>query len=332
MVKKIVVIILVLAILFTLVSVGYKNEPTLIVYLGDSIAEGIAGMSPISERERYAYYGILGIRNGYKFRNRAVSGHKSIGLLNLIQKEDSNAYITQTLLKKADIIHISILGNDLLLNDLGQIIISAANEDYTIINDIIDDAAANFEQIVDILNEYNPDAVLMFQNVYNPIFEDSWLINNSARNSLENMGISESQYRELASIILSKLNGIITDYMDEHPGKIHLLDAYNEFQNIYEENERRGERLISVDNVHPSSEGHGVLADLTQRKLEQLDLADRKYAIENYKEMKKEQLNRMYADSLNVDAVSSQIDKAKSCSEITKIYFNAIKNKTPVYS
>ena len=45
-----------------------------IVFLGDSIAEGIAGMRPVSERERDAYYGVLGIRNGYDFKNRAISG------------------------------------------------------------------------------------------------------------------------------------------------------------------------------------------------------------------------------------------------------------------
>ena len=39
----------------------------------------------------------------------------------------------------------------------------------------------------------------------------------------------------------------------------------------------------------------------------------------------------MFNDSVDVKAISRQIDDARSCGEITEIYFNAIEGKTPDY-
>ena len=54
---------------------------TLMVWIGDSIAEGIVGPSPLSERENYAYYAMLGKGNDFTYVNKSVSGWKSGQLL-----------------------------------------------------------------------------------------------------------------------------------------------------------------------------------------------------------------------------------------------------------
>lgn len=48
-----------------------------IVYLGDSIAEALIGPSPLSERDNYGYYAIVGKTNGFNYYNHSVSGHKT---------------------------------------------------------------------------------------------------------------------------------------------------------------------------------------------------------------------------------------------------------------
>ncbi|HHU42790.1 MAG: SGNH/GDSL hydrolase family protein [Bacillota bacterium] len=333
--KKLIVVLIVFVLLsiaiFSFAAVGYHQRPTTILFLGDSIAEGIAGMSPISERERYAYYAVVGTRNNYKFINQAVSGSRSRDLLKRIKREDTDVKISRTRIQQADIIHVSILGNDLLLNDLGEIIIKAAQEDFTIIDNIVANSSQIFAEIVWCLKALNPNATLFFQNVYNPIFEDSWLITQSARNQLDALGIEPSQYRELAGILLIKLNGIMSDYLKENPDAFYLMDAFSEFDRLYQEDPEWGRDLISVDCVHPSFAGHAVLADMTQAKLEEIGLAKPQKALKNYKEMKKEQLNRLYKDELDVNTASVLIDKAKSCPEVTKTYFQAIKGKLPSY-
>ncbi|MFW5780555.1 MAG: SGNH/GDSL hydrolase family protein [Bacillota bacterium] len=326
------IILVVLSItIFSFAAFGYYEKPVTIVYLGDSIAEGLAGMSPISERERYSYYGILGIRNEYRFINYAVSGSRSRQLLSFIKRDDNGVIMSRTEIKDADIIHVSILGNDLLLNDLGKLILATAQNDSTKVDSIVEESSVYFADIVWLLRAYNPDATLFFQNVYNPVFENTWLINEHYRSELDNLGVQPSEYRDIAGILLNKINGIMSDYLEENPGEFHLMDSYTEFGRIYEQDPDRGKALISVDCVHPSFEGHAVLADLTQAKLNKLGLADKQNAVKNYKDMKKEQIERLYSQAVDVTAVKNLIDSGEDCPEVTRIYFEAIKDKLPIY-
>ena len=63
-------------------------DKTDIVYLGDSIAEGILGASPLGLRHEYAYANVLGRRNDYQYYNHSVSGHLTKDLLAILQNED----------------------------------------------------------------------------------------------------------------------------------------------------------------------------------------------------------------------------------------------------
>lgn len=330
--NKLVVLILLSALVLTFALTGCAAKEKLhIVFLGDSIAEGIAGIRPVSERERDAYYGIIGERNGYDFKNRAVSGSRSRDLLARLKREDEGVRMTQSLLRSADIIHVSILGNDLLLSDIGKLITSAATGDTSLIDSIVATAQSNIDQIVAILKEYNPDALLIFQTVYNPVFESSTLITPSSRIALEQLGILPAQYRELAGDIVKQVNATVHNYLEANPDTFYIADGYAEFDRIYNENPERGKALIFVDDAHPSAEGHGVMADMNQAILERADYANHKTAVKNYKQMRIKQLERMYSDTVNVKGVSKQIKKAKSCEQITEIYFAAIKDKMPKY-
>ncbi len=324
-------LVFVLAVSLCLAISACNSNKKLIVYLGDSIAEGILGASPVSERERYAYASVIGIRNNYIYRNRSVSGHQTKQLLALIKQDDSDVRMTQTHLRNADIIHVSILGNDLLQNNLGDLILDAAKGDTSTVDDILDKARENFSEIVSVLKGYNPDAALMFQTVYNPMVPEATLISQDTRDKLSELGIEPGSYREMAGEILAKLNGIIHDYLAENPGAYHIIDACAEFQRIYDIDQERGKALIFGDYVHPSNEGHAVMADLIQAKLEELGLAKAAPALRRYKKLRNQQIKELYSNSVNVRAVKKQIRKAKTDSEVTEIYFRAIKGKSPEY-
>lgn len=332
--KKIFITFIILTIIFLtcLVSGCEKQQQKLIVFLGDSIAEAVAGISPVGERENYGYYGIIGKCNDYQFRNRAVSGDSSRKLLNLIKEEDNDARITQTLLKQADIIHISILGNDILGSKMENFIISAARNDFTFLNSTLETSTATFADIVSVLRSYNEDAVIMFQTVYNPVFEHSSLVSTKARDELAQLGYDENDYRALSGIIIDKLNDIISNYLIDNPNEFIIIDANSAFEEIYQEDAERGKRLIFSDDVHPTDEGHAIMAELIQKELLNLDLANKKSAIKEYKSIKIDQLERLYNDSIDIKTISKQINKANEFGDITKIYFNAINNKMPIYS
>lgn len=143
MVKKSTGILLALLLAVTMMfglAACNKNEEDnryTIVYLGDSIAEALIGPSPLSERDNYGYYAIVGKTNGYKYYNHSVSGHKTStgivsndGLLEMVSKDTEDAVLMKTHIQQADMIHISVLGNNMLQYDLGLLMLEVADPEF----------------------------------------------------------------------------------------------------------------------------------------------------------------------------------------------------------
>ena len=313
-------------------------EKTEIVYLGDSIAEGILGASPLGLRHEYAYANVLGRRNDLTYYNHSVSGHLTKDLRAILENEDLDYDMARGLLlhvSEADIIHVSILGNDLLQSmNMNAVVLEAAQDKYDIINGIAATASENIAVIVDRLKELNPDALIIFQNVYNPLSEKSTLVNEPTRATLSaEYGIEEGDLRELGSGILDRLNGVLDNYLKDHPDAFVIADARSEFDRIFEEDYERGKGLIYPDYIHPSNEGHAVLADLTQGILEERGLVDGKKAIAEYKTMRKNVLTNYFAESgADIAAATAAIDAAADCAAVTKAFFAATKGFTPAYN
>ena len=313
-------------------------EKTEIVYLGDSIAEGILGASPLGLRHEYAYANVLGRRNDLTYYNHSVSGHLTKDLRAILENEDLDYDMARGLLlhvSEADIIHVSILGNDLLQSmNMNAVVLEAAQDKYDIINGIAATASANIAVIVDRLKELNPDALIIFQNVYNPLSEKSTLVDEPTRATLSaEYGIEEGDLRDLGSGILDRLNGVLDNYLKDHPDAFVIADARSEFDRIFEEDYERGKGLIYPDYIHPSNEGHAVLADLTQGILEERGLVDGKKAIAEYKTMRKNVLTNYFAESgADIAAATAAIDAAADCAAVTKAFFAATKGFTPAYN
>ena len=313
-------------------------EKTEIVYLGDSIAEGILGASPLGLRHEYAYANVLGRRNDLTYYNHSVSGHLTKDLRAILENEDLDYDMARGLLlhvSEADIIHVSILGNDLLQSmNMNAVVLEAAQDKYDIINGIAATASGNIAVIVDRLKELNPDALIIFQNVYNPLSEKSTLVDEPTRATLSaEYGIEEGDLRELGSGILDRLNGVLDNYLKDHPDAFVIADARSEFDRIFEEDYERGKGLIYPDYIHPSNEGHAVLADLTQGILEERGLVDGKKAIAEYKTMRKNVLTNYFAESgADIAAATAAIDAAADCAAVTKAFFAATKGFTPAYN
>lgn len=313
-------------------------EKTEIVYLGDSIAEGILGASPLGLRHEYAYANVIGRRNDLTYYNHSVSGHLTKDLRAILENEDLDYDMARGLLlhvSEADIIHVSILGNDLLQSmNMNAVVLEAAQDKYDIINGIAATASENIAVIVDRLKELNPDALIIFQNVYNPLSEKSTLVDAPTRATLSaEYRIEEGDLRELGSGILDRLNGVLDNYLKDHPGAFVIADARSEFDRIFEEDYERGKGLIYPDYIHPSNEGHAVLADLTQGILEERGLVDGKKAIAEYKTMRKNVLTNYFAESgADIAAATAAIDAAADCAAVTKAFFAATKGFTPAYN
>lgn len=316
---------------------GETAEKTEIVYLGDSIAEGILGASPLGLRHEYAYANVLGRRNDFEYYNHSVSGHLTKDLLALLNNDLGYDGARGLILhvQEADIIHVSILGNDLLQDmSMNDVVLEAAQGLYTIIDGIAETAYENITGIVARIRELNPDATLIFQNVYNPLSEKSTLVDAETRATLkEEYDTDPEDFRQLGAGILDRLNGVLDRYLAEHPGAFIIADAQAEFDRIFAEDYERGKDLIYPDYIHPSNEGHAVLADLTQGILEEQGLANASAALAEYKTMRKNVLDN-YFDGIvtDIDGVKAAIDTAADCSAVTEAFFDATRGLTPDYS
>ena len=165
--KIIAVICLIVTVIMTLTIAACEEKGTerdnssiKITVLGDSIAEGILGPTPIIERDNYAYISVVGQINGFTYRNRAVSGHKTGQMLEYISSEkDETAYAAITTITESDVIVVSILGNDLLQVGFSKYIMAAMETpaDFTEVDELLSVSYGNIEKIVARLKELNPE-------------------------------------------------------------------------------------------------------------------------------------------------------------------------------
>ena len=366
--KKVIAALLVIALLVCCVAAlaaCNKNEgerKTEIVYLGDSIAEGILGASPLGLRHEYAYANVIGRRNDYTYYNHSVSGHLTKDLRAILENEDLDYDRARGLLlhvSEADVIHISILGNDVLQDRMDgafetepvtmhNIILEAAEDEYTSIDRVLNGdtvggvttagSVENIKAIVDALRRLNPDALIIFQSVYNPIMDvDTPLIKQGTRDALEAAGfeITLDSLHRLGDLLIERLNSALDTVlaMDGYEDAFVIADGHAAFNAVYAADPSRAKDLIYPDGIHPSNEGHAVLADLTQGILEERGLADKNSALQAYKTMRKDLLTDYFAGtSVDTAAASAAIDGAADCAAVTEAFFDATRGVTPDYS
>ena len=366
--KKVIAALLVIALLACCVAAlaaCNKNEgerKTEIVYLGDSIAEGILGASPLGLRHEYAYANVIGRRNDLTYYNHSVSGHLTKDLRAILENEDLDYDRARGLLlhvSEADIIHISILGNDVLQDRMDgafetepvtmhNIILEAAEDEYTSIDRVLNGdtvggvttagSVENIKAIVDALRRLNPDALIIFQSVYNPIMDvDTPLIKQATRDALEAAGfeITLDSLHRLGDLLIERLNSALDAVlaMDGYADAFVIADGHAAFNAVYAADPSRAKDLIYPDGIHPSNEGHAVLADLTQGILEERGLADKDSALQAYKTMRKDLLTDYFAGtSVDTAAASAAIDGAADCAAVTEAFFDATRGVTPDYS
>lgn len=210
-------------------------ENTFYLVLGDSIAYG----SGLTNPKEACYGKIVADTNGYDYVNHSVPGHTTADLINRLKDEEVTADI-----EKADIINISIGGNDFLKSDVKQLMTDClVNNDYTKLNKIAENFYNNLCDIIDIINSHNEDAVILVQTLYNP---------------------QEDFLRTAYQMGADRINDKIAKYNSENPGEIVIVDV--------------GKALgadmanYAADKVHPSAKGNEKIARTVLNKLYDLKL------------------------------------------------------------
>ena len=235
--KKFTAVILSIVMIFAVLVTGAyaENEKPFYLVLGDSIAYG----SGVSNSTQACYGRIVADTNGYDYANHAIPGHTTTNLINRL-KED----VVIADLEKADIISISIGGNDFLMSNLIDLMFdSIVLGDHSDFDKIADGFYANLCEIIDIINSLNPDAVILMQTLYNP-----------------QSGYLRAPYQQGAD----RINAAIERYNAENPDEIVIVDVGSAL----------GDDMANYadDEIHPSAKGNEIIADVILEKLYELGL------------------------------------------------------------
>ena len=234
--KKLLSVLLVLTLVCALTATAIHaayGAGTNFVVLGDSISAGEGATDPAN-----AYARLIAGEKGFDLANFAVGGHTSTDLLNILAE---NADAVQAI-KDADIINLSIGGNDLLTANVITLVLRLLFlGDVTAADEYIASFAENFAVIVPKIRALNPDALFIVQTLYN---------------SMEGVPLVADAY-ETAIV---KLNAVYTDYLAEYPGAYVLADVYAAFKG------REG--LVFRDRIHPSDAGHEKIAEVLTAKID----------------------------------------------------------------
>ncbi len=221
--RKVVSLLLCAVLLFTGVLPAFAASPARYVVLGDSIAYGSGLSNP-----REAVYGkIVADTNGYNYENFAVPGHTTAALLRRMENEEVKAAI-----RRADIISISIGGNNFLLSDLNGLLYDGiVKEDYTRIGEIAEGFYTDLGKIIGNIRKVNSRAAILLQTLYNP---------------------QTGYIGKVYQVGADRLNEKVNAYAKAHPGQILIVDVGGALTDSAKD--------FAEDRIHPSAAGNEKIA------------------------------------------------------------------------
>lgn len=221
------------------VSVSAKEErPLNYLVIGDSIAKGFGLKNP----SEASYGRIVANTNGYNYANHGFAGCTSEDLLDLVK----NNWVYRSDIKWADIISISVGGNDFLLDNAVLLVLEGL-----ILNNgphyrkIAENYYNNLSKILDELHELNPDAVILVQTLYN-----AW-----------RSPITSRVFAQAAALVNE---AIYTLY--EEKGGFYIVDIAPVFDGSKD--------LITSDTIHPTFKANVLIARKVLEKLAELGISE----------------------------------------------------------
>ncbi len=233
--KKLSAIFMVIVIIACSASVMASAKKLNYLLLGDSIAFG----QGILNSGEACYGRIVANSNGYGYDNDAISGMSSAAFLTQLSSGNIDADI-----KKADIISISIGGNDYLTRNWVLMGLKGMFfNNYADFDEVMNGFANNFSSIIGKIRSLNPKATILMQTVYNP---------------------HNDNLAEMFQQGVDRLNKVIRDYLKAHSGAYIIADVGSVISGHSE--------YIAIDTIHPNGAGNIAIATYLLKLLKGLGL------------------------------------------------------------
>lgn len=229
--KRMTAVLLCAALLLsTLAVAAFAADRPFYLVLGDSIAYG----SGLSNAKDAVYGKIVADTNGYDYVNYAVPGHTTDNMLHRMEAEE-----VQSAIARADIISISIGGNNFLLGNINSLLYDGiVKADYTRLDEIAAEFLEDLDVIVTTIRALNPDTAIVLQTLYN-----------------HQTGYVGDVYQQGAD----RLNKMLRTYDAAHPGMILIADVAAALTDSGSD--------FAEDRIHPSAKGNEKIAQVVLQTL-----------------------------------------------------------------
>lgn len=218
--------------------------------LGDSIASGYGLKNTLD-----CYASLISEDKSYYLSNDAVPGHTTENLLWVI----CNREIAKNDIKKADLISISICGNDVIhfiqkadSTTLLDIMFNGVNA--VAVKEAVEKISFNLEGICKEIRDLNADAPIIFQTQYNPLYAN------------EQYSAYAPFAEQLVPVVSEVFDNLCKDFKN-----VYIADVYSAFDNYYKDTGRYD--IIQSDGIHPSEKGHALIAEVVLEKIAELEKA-----------------------------------------------------------
>ena len=200
--------------------------------LGDSIGLG----SGISNPDQACFGRIVANTNGYEYANDAVNGHRTVDLLGRLQEAGVISHV-----QWADIISVSIGGNNFLRGNMTSMIAQIQAGNYAIVDEIVAGVATDLDAIVARIRSLNPNAAILLQTLYNPA--------------------PSASLTPVYQQAIDRLNAVIKACAANADALVDVETAF-----------AANNELISWDNIHPNAAGNVVIAREVLKTLKAMGL------------------------------------------------------------
>ena len=228
-------------------SVFGDGEGLNFLVLGDSISEGFG----VENSDEAGYARIVADTEGYDYLNYSRVATDTSDLISRLESKEEiiNA------VKEADIINLSIGSNNYLAND--DVVMITVGALFGTNDKQLDEIAQwifeDYLKIIDKLRALNPDAVLIFDNVY-----CSW------------EGLGRIPFNKA----VVRVNAALDKAKEARPGEFEIFDLASVING-------HGE-LVADDSTHPNAKGNVEIARAMLLFLKELGLGEKTEPVVNH--------------------------------------------------
>ena len=228
-------------------SVFGDGEGLNFLVLGDSISEGFG----VENSDEAGYARIVADTEGYDYLNYSRVATDTSDLISRLESKEEiiNA------VKEADIINLSIGSNNYLAND--DVVMITVGALFGTNDKQLDEIAQwifeDYLKIIDKLRALNPDAVLIFDNVY-----CSW------------EGLGRIPFNKA----VVRVNAALDKAKEARPGEFEVFDLASVING-------HGE-LVADDSTHPNAKGNVEIARAMLLFLKELGLGEKTEPVVNH--------------------------------------------------